>query len=365
MSISFERKILVLFSIIVMIVVAAGLFTASSNKAANETELLVQHTRDILDITDDVLAQAQDLQLGSRGYIITGDTSYIAPFKNAVVIINTTVAQLQKLTADNSSQQQRIETLKQLVAERIAFASKTIAVRREEGFEKVKQLVEEGHGKINMDRIRTVIAEIESEENQLLRERQKAEAESNANLNRSYYLLLASIVVLLIIVFLTIRHNLRERNKLEEGLRKSLEEISDFRTMFESAPGLYLILLPDLVIDAASDEYLAATMTKRVEIRGRHLFDVFPDNPDDPSADGESNLRASLNTVIATKKAHVMAIQKYDIRRPDGVFEERYWSPMNKPVLNARGELVFIIHSAEDVTEKKKLMMSCGDWPPI
>jgi PAS domain-containing protein len=60
----------------------------------------------------------------------------------------------------------------------------------------------------------------------------------------------------------------------------------DFRRLFESAPGLYLILAPDLTIVAVSDAYLAATMTQREAIVGRALFEVFPDNPDDPSADG-------------------------------------------------------------------------------
>lgn len=125
----------------------------------------------------------------------------------------------------------------------------------------------------------------------------------------------------------------------------------DFRSLFESAPGLYLILLPDLKIVAVNDAYLNATMTKRQEIIGRDLFDVFPDNPNDPMADGVSNLRASLNSVLKNKAAHTMAVQKYDIRRQDGTFEVRYWSPLNKPVLDSKNEVKYIIHRVEDVTE--------------
>src|SRR4051812_7936144 len=53
----------------------------------------------------------------------------------------------------------------------------------------------------------------------------------------------------------------------------------DFRSLFESVPGLYLVLTPDLKIVAASDAYLKATMTSRVEVLGRSIFEVFPDNP--------------------------------------------------------------------------------------
>ena len=67
--------------------------------------------------------------------------------------------------------------------------------------------------------------------------------------------------------------------------------VPDFRVLFEAAPGLYLILSTDFTIVGASDAYLAATMTRREEIVGRELFDVFPDNPDDPGATGTRNLQ--------------------------------------------------------------------------
>ncbi|MGV3630406.1 MAG: ATP-binding protein [Bacteroidota bacterium] len=125
----------------------------------------------------------------------------------------------------------------------------------------------------------------------------------------------------------------------------------DFKQLFETTPGLYLILSPDLHIIAVNDAYNKATMTTREDILGKNLFQVFPDNPDDVTADGVSNLRKSLDYVRKYKKAHTMAIQKYDIRRPDGTFEERYWSPLNTPVLDKTGELTSIIHRVEDVTE--------------
>ncbi|MCC6558805.1 MAG: PAS domain S-box protein [Polyangiaceae bacterium] len=128
----------------------------------------------------------------------------------------------------------------------------------------------------------------------------------------------------------------------------------DFRRIFESAPGCYLVLAPDLTIVAVSDAYLNATMTRRDDILGRGLFDVFPDNPDDPAATGVANLRTSLERVLARRRPDTMALQKYDIRRPDsegGGFEERHWSPVNTPVLGDDGEVLYIIHRVEDVTE--------------
>jgi len=128
----------------------------------------------------------------------------------------------------------------------------------------------------------------------------------------------------------------------------------DFRALFEAAPGLYLILDPYLRIVAVSDAYTRATKTLRQEILGRRIFDIFPDNPDDAAADGVRNLKASLERVLATRTADTMAIQKYDIRKPEdegGGFETRYWSPINTPVLLPDGSLGHIIHRVEDVTD--------------
>src|SRR5881296_1361405 len=131
----------------------------------------------------------------------------------------------------------------------------------------------------------------------------------------------------------------------------------DFQVLFESAPGLYLVLTPALTIVAVSDAYLKATMTKREEILGRGLFDVFPDNPDDPHATGARNLRASLDRVLQNRVPDTMPVQKYDIRRPEsegGGFEERYWSPVNSPVF-MDGRMPYVIHRVEDVTEFVRL----------
>lgn len=128
--------------------------------------------------------------------------------------------------------------------------------------------------------------------------------------------------------------------------------------LFESSPGLYLVLAPDLTIVAVSEAYLRATMTRREEILGRGIFDVFPDNPEERDATGVSNLRTSLERVLRTEAPDTMAVQKYDIRRPEsegGGFEERYWSPVNSPVRGPDGKPAYIIHRVEEVTEFVRL----------
>jgi signal transduction histidine kinase len=132
----------------------------------------------------------------------------------------------------------------------------------------------------------------------------------------------------------------------------------DFKLIFESVPANYLILLPDppkYTIVAVSDAYAHSTLNVRENMLNRGLFEVFPDNPDDPQASGVTNLSASLQQVVTSKRPHKMAVQKYDIPSSNGHgFEERYWSPLNTPVIDGQGEIRYIIHNVEDITEKVK-----------
>ena len=132
-------------------------------------------------------------------------------------------------------------------------------------------------------------------------------------------------------------------------------QVPDFRALFEAAPNPYVVLTPDLTVVAVSDAYCRATHVARENLIGRRLNEAFPDNPDEPMAEALANMRASVTRVLQFRRPDAMPLQKFDIQRaPDsesGGFEPRYWAPFNSPVLNAAGEVAWIIHRAEDVTE--------------
>ncbi|MFO1448943.1 MAG: PAS domain S-box protein [Opitutaceae bacterium] len=142
--------------------------------------------------------------------------------------------------------------------------------------------------------------------------------------------------------------DITERKRAEEQIDR---QNAHLRAVFESLPGLFLVLKPDFTIVTATDAYLQSTMTRREQILDRNLFDVFPDNPDDPAASGVRNLRTSLERVRQTGQSDIMAIQRYDVRGKDGGFEEKYWSPINSPVIGPNQAIEYIIHRVEDVTE--------------
>jgi PAS domain-containing protein len=125
------------------------------------------------------------------------------------------------------------------------------------------------------------------------------------------------------------------------------------RRQFDHAPHPYMLIDPGpgLKILDINDAYAAATLIQRDDVVGKPLFGVFPDNPELETADGVSNLYQSLSIVVKTGEPHAMAVQRYDIRTPDGPFVERHWQPLNTPIHDDTGKLVCLLHHVEDVTQ--------------
>jgi PAS domain S-box-containing protein len=139
--------------------------------------------------------------------------------------------------------------------------------------------------------------------------------------------------------------DITDRRAAEDELRNSRAVLQG---LFESLPGLFLIFTNELKIVAISNEFLEAITAKREDVIGRGIFEVFPDQP---GTEAISRWRESLDRVRQTGAPDNMAIQRYDIRRPDGVFEECYWSPMNSPVFGTDRGIEYFINRVVDVTE--------------
>ncbi|MET9393516.1 SpoIIE family protein phosphatase [Streptomyces sp. NPDC006624] len=127
----------------------------------------------------------------------------------------------------------------------------------------------------------------------------------------------------------------------------------DYAAVFHALPGMVALLTPELVFADVNEEYARVSGRSREELVGRYLFDAFPDNPHDPAATGVRNLSASLYRVLATRERDAMALQRYDLEDPErpGTWEERYWSPVNAPLLGPDGKVALILHRVEEVTE--------------
>ena len=143
-----------------------------------------------------------------------------------------------------------------------------------------------------------------------------------------------------------------EARRRRHGDAQSIRQ--QFQPEFDDSPHPYMLIdpAPGLHIVDINDAYADATFTNRSDVVGRSLFEIFPDNPDEALADGVSNLYASLRTVVKTGQPHAMAVQRYDIRDPDGKFIERHWQPINSPIHDRDGLLIYLLHHVEVVTEE-------------
>ena len=126
----------------------------------------------------------------------------------------------------------------------------------------------------------------------------------------------------------------------------------DFETLLSRSPNPYIVVDRDLSIAWMNDAYLRATMRERTDLVGRPLFEAFPS---DPSSASYKLLRSSLDRVLRTRSDDEIAHIRYDIARPDGIMEQRYWSATHTPQLDDGGEVKFILQHTVDVTELHRL----------
>ncbi|TQS07642.1 hypothetical protein FLW53_31635 [Microbispora sp. SCL1-1] len=139
----------------------------------------------------------------------------------------------------------------------------------------------------------------------------------------------------------------------------------DYEAVFRVSPALAILLATDFTVLDMNDFCLSLARRRACDVVGRSLFDVFPANPAAPPDAGDQGarvLQTSLERVMKTRRRDFMPLQRYDIELVDrpGVFEERYWSTVNTPVLGEHGEVRMIALTSEEVTDFVRAMRRPG-----
>ena len=133
--------------------------------------------------------------------------------------------------------------------------------------------------------------------------------------------------------------------------------IKEFQSVFDNLPGMYLLLQPDTpvyTIISANKAYLQATFTKKENIIGKPVFIVFPDTPGIDTKRSKELLLNLFEEAVLAKKTNQVQELRYDIPLNDGTdnFLERYWRVVNTPVLDDDGNVIQIINSVEDISDR-------------
>ena len=169
----------------------------------------VEHTWQVINQVERIMSSAKDAETGTRGYLLTGDTDYLQPYREAVRDLPHELDRFQSLTSDNPSQQKRIEGMRSAIQHRFLLLQQSVELRRVGSTDMMQSFLLSGTGKAEMDRLRVTADQMEAEESRLLVIR-TAGAESNSFRARNA-VALASAIDLLLIVF-TFRYLVRERN---------------------------------------------------------------------------------------------------------------------------------------------------------
>lgn len=127
-------------------------------------------------------------------------------------------------------------------------------------------------------------------------------------------------------------------------------KVPDFQKFFEANHMLLIVLWPDFEIASVSDGYARTANMPREKMMGRNFFDLFFDDPKNANSTGFSDVRRSLEKVLKTKTHDKMPLRRYDLPLEGGGFEIRYWGSTNTPIVNAQGEVEYIVRKVEDQT---------------
>ncbi|MDP2137338.1 MAG: CHASE3 domain-containing protein [Candidatus Didemnitutus sp.] len=205
----------------------------------------VARSHEVISATEALLRDIVDLQTGMRGYIITGEERYLAPYRSGLAAVPGDFARLKNLTLDNSRQQERMATLPRLIEHRLAVAAAKLEARRTKGFAEAQAIFFSDEGQTVTEEIRVVVAEIVAEEQRLLVERNRISSASGRN---TLWMIVGFGGLMALILGVTgwlIRREISSRNgaqlrvrQLNHDLRARAAELAEAKERAEGADRL-------------------------------------------------------------------------------------------------------------------------------
>lgn len=194
---TFGKKIAAGFALAFVLMAMIGILAYRSIHTLSNTSQMVTNTNIVLERISHVLNVLQDAEIGGRGFIITGDASFLQPYENAEANIVTTVNNLRASISDNPDQLERLIQAEPLIAAKLALTKRQIDMRKSRDIEKVTKLVQSGEGQVLMDDLRSILGDMEQIERNLLKQR-ALEVEAAVN-SSSVLIPLGTLVCLLIV----------------------------------------------------------------------------------------------------------------------------------------------------------------------
>ena len=272
-----DKKItLVLIVAAIILVSVVALFYYNTQKVKSTSDL-VEHTQEVLRKSDNVLLDMINIETGLRGYIISEDEIFLEPYKSALKSIKPDIEELALLCKNNAVQQLRIDSLKKIIDIRLAYTEKVNQALMTEKYNDLQKIETIIQGKILSDKIRGIIADINSEEFKLLKQTRIENAKSNDYSQLILLLLLIFIIVIFGLVF-TILQNQRQRNKEMEAHTISQQLLSNYSlSLLEASLDPLVTINTDGKITDMNEATANIIGLSRDELKGTDFFNYFTD----------------------------------------------------------------------------------------
>jgi methyl-accepting chemotaxis protein len=186
-NLTVNKRLLAGFGLAAFTLILVAGFSYHNANLLIDTERWVTHTHQVRTELADLLSELKDAETGQRGYLLTGEESYLEPYKGALTTIKATFDDVKKLTLDNPDQQRRLAAIGAVIESKLAELKQTIDLRRTQGFDAALKVVLTNEGKTYMDQIRNIVTEADQEEQSLL-ERRSEEARASSDMTMSIIL---------------------------------------------------------------------------------------------------------------------------------------------------------------------------------
>ncbi|HKQ79969.1 MAG TPA: CHASE3 domain-containing protein [Blastocatellia bacterium] len=343
MKLAIEKKVMGGAGLVLAILLINAMVSYRATHRLIDNERLVTHTYEVLTELEGVLSTMDDAETGERGYLLTGEKSYLEPYQSAVGAIQARVERLKRLIADDPNQQARIPALERDIADRLDNLNRQIDRRRNGHAEGARQVVMLGAGNRQMDAIRHDIVGMESDENNLLKRRSE---ELNAS---GRYAFLTDFVTNLIACALlssvsyVVISDVTARKRADEALRQQREWL---QVTLSSIGDAVIATETNGAVTFLNPVAESLTGWKQEEAQGqsiREVFNIVNERTREPVENPA--LRAMREGLIVGLANHTLLIAK------DGT--EMPIDDSGAAIKGADGKIIGAVLIFRDITERR------------
>ena len=333
----FSKTVATGFGLASAILVLIGMISYQNTRILIDTNTHLQRTQEKINKLEELLSDMKDAETGQRGYVLTGQKSYLEPYQTAVANINPKIAELKDLIIDQRSQQKQFAILKSLITAKLAILKQTIYLYQNQGFDAALQLIQTNQGKNLMDDIREVISEIKKQDRRLLQYQLQAAKTSANDTVLTVAIATCLSFLVLAIVYYFISREVKVRKLIEETLNKERNFIS---AVLDTASALVIVLDTQGQIVRFNQACEQTTGYSFDEVRGRHFWNLFL-LPEDISP-----VKAVFEQLRSG--AGVKEYENYWVTK-DGSRRRIAWA--NTILPDDKGDVEYIIGTGIDITD--------------